>query len=136
MELIHILIMIVHAIVICTVGFIMFFSTNIYLNGLLVASLLLTLLQTFYFDGCLLAKHEGLLPIVNMNLTEVIQKCLRVENTTTKDLEKIFVGLTLFGALCKFGILLSIKYLYNKSYGEFIQQLLKGNYGKYVSYLI
>jgi len=128
--------MIVHAIVICIVGFIMFFSNNIYLNAILITGLIITLLQTFYFDGCLLAKYEGLLPIVNMNLTEVIQKCLQVENTTTKDLEKIFVGLTLCAALGKFGVLLSIKYLFNKSYGEFIQHLLKGNYGKYVSYLI
>ncbi len=98
-----IVILVLHTIIVCIVGTVLFIATNTRVLLIMTFLVFLTFVQTLIYDGCVLAKFEG--PMANG--TKIVKATLGMAKSQIqlKDLEKILVGLTLAAYLGKLTVL-------------------------------
>jgi hypothetical protein len=105
-------VLLIHSIIVSISGIGLLFATN--RRTLIVLTLLvgIVFLQTHVANGCVLAKYEEPIPVVNKTPTGVVKSVIGLETSpcSTADLEKVFVGLTFIAYLGKLGVLFFIDY--------------------------
>jgi hypothetical protein len=123
-DLTKIFFLIFHLIEVLISGMLLLISTNLYVIGGMALILLLVFGLCIYFDGCIVSKFEGNLPIIGITPTHLLKLLLFLDNDMQlKELEKIFLGFTFAAYVGKFSILLLVKLLTNESLPVFIDNL-------------
>lgn len=109
-----ILILIFHTIIVTTVGTVLFLATSPRTLLIMTFLVFLTFVQTLVFDGCVLAKFEG----VMANGTKIVKASLGMAKSQIqlKDLEKLLVGLTLVAYLGKLTLIGLVELYYKMPY--------------------
>lgn len=110
-------ILLVHFIIAISASAIIFFCTNKYtlLTLFIIASLVF--LQLYLFDGCVMGKLEGVIPVLNVAPNQIIRAAMGMSDTdiTLETIEKFLVGATVYVALSKLLLVLLIENMYGST---------------------
>ena len=113
-------------------GATLLFSDNLVVTGSMMVIVGVVLAACFYFDGCILSKVEGVLPIVGVTPTQLVKDGLLLEGKVPlKEIEKILIGVTFVAFVAKFGVLLAVEYTEKQSFTQVVSRLGKSRgFGK------
>jgi len=113
-------------------GATLLFSDNLVVTGAMMVIVGLVLAACFYFDGCILSKVEGVLPIIGVTPTQLVKDGLLLDGQVPlKEIEKILIGVTFVAFVAKFGVLLAVEFTEQQPFAKVVSRLGKSRgFGK------
>lgn len=126
--------LLLHLVMVTISGATLLFSDNLFVIGVMMVIVGFVWTACFHFDGCVVSKVEGVLPIVGVTPTQLVKAgFLLNEQVPLKEIEKILLGLTFVGFVAKFGVLLAIETTEQQPFATVVARLGKSKgLGKYL----
>jgi len=126
--------LLLHLAMIITSGATLLFSDNLVVIGVMMVIVGFVWSACFYFDGCIVSKVEGVLPIVGVKPTQLVKDGLSLNRQVPlKEIEKILLGVTFVAFVSKFCILLAIETSEQQPFATVVARLRKSKgFGKHL----
>ena len=118
--------LVVHLVMITISGATLLFSDNLLVIGVMMVVVGFVWSACFYFDGCIVSKVEGVLPIFGVTPTQLVKNGFLLNHQVPlKEIEKILLGVTFVGFVAKFCVLLAIETSEQKPFATVVARLGK-----------
>lgn len=122
----EVLFLLIHLAMVIISGATLLFSDNLVVIGVMMVIVGIVWAACFYFDGCILSKVEGVLPIVGLTPTQLVKEGFLLDGQVPlKEIEKILLGVTFVAFVAKFGVLLTVELTEKKSFARVVEKLGK-----------
>lgn len=124
MDASKILFLLLHLGMVVVSGVTLLFSDNLYVIAVMTTIVAIVFVGCLYFDGCIVSKVEGPLPILGVTPTELVKQSLWLgDSLRLQDIEKLLLGLTLIAFVAKFVVLYFVETTERRPFATVIARL-------------
>ena len=124
MDASKIVFLLIHLGMVVVSGVTLLFSDNLYVIAIMTTIVAIVFAGCLYFDGCIVSKVEGPLPILGVTPTELVKQSLWLgDSLRLQDIEKLLLGLTLIAFVAKFVVLYFVETTERRPFATVIARL-------------
>ena len=130
--------LLLHIAMVIVSGGTLLFSDNLYVIGVMTVIVGMVFAGCLFFDGCIVSRVEGPLPILDVTPTELVKKSLWLgDSLRLQDIEKLLLGLTLIAFASKFGVLYFVETTERRPFATVVARLGKTKgFGKHLHHVL